>query len=187
MKKTSTEAPASTGGAAAKGQAIAFTSVPVPTGHAPKAPKGFEPPAGGIKGAIVTPAQERAAPDMAREVSTSKSYVEDFTKRAPDPQVLAAQLNVAKAWTDEMANAEAWLAYAKTQHGLAWKEALTTAKKLKPEFELADKHDPSIGDEQYPQTRAFLHAWKDAALRGAETRAINRKKKKKDAPPTPDK
>src|SRR5579883_1042183 len=47
MKKTSTEAPASTGGAAAKGQAIAFTSVPVPTGHAPKAPKGFEPPAGG--------------------------------------------------------------------------------------------------------------------------------------------
>ena len=51
------------------------------------------------------------------------------------------------------------------------------AKKLKPEFDLAVKHDQVIG-ENYPQTKAFLGVWKVAAQRAVETKA-NKKKAEK--------
>ena len=111
---------------------------------------------------------------VAREITSSNTYEADFTRRAPAPETFAAQLTTAKAWTDELAAAENWQAYVRVQRDLAWQAVLGTARKLKPEFDLASKHDPLIA-EKYAQTKAFLEVWKAAAARAVETKA-NKKK-----------
>ena len=127
-----------------------------------------------MSGAPVTKQQERDAPDVAREISSSATYEQDFTARAPAAGPMATQLKVARAWSDEEAAAEAWLAYVRVQRDLAWKGTLASTLALKPEFDLAVKHDPAIG-ERYPQTQAFLGVWKVAAKRAVATRAKKKK------------
>jgi hypothetical protein len=136
-----------------------------PTATAPRPPKGFAPPKSRPAGVKVNVQQERDADDVAREITTSKTYVADFTARAPAAAELAAQLSAAKAWSDELAAAEAWLDYVRVQRDLAWSAALGEAKKLKIEFDVAAAHDPTVR-ERYPQTSAFLNVWKVVAARG---------------------
>jgi hypothetical protein len=158
------------------------TVVPAkPAGTAPRPPRGYTPPDGRVNGAIATAQQERDALDVAREVTTSKSYEQDFTSRAPPSVTFAAELTTARAWSDELAAAEAWSAYVRVQRDLAWQATLATARKLKPEFELALKHDGVIG-ERYPQTRAFLAVWKAAAAKAVETKAAQKKAKAEKKP-----
>lgn len=154
-------------------------AVAAPATGAPRPPKGFKAPSG-RSGVHPTVQQERDALDVAREVSTSKKYAADFTKRAPPAADLAAELTVAKAWSDELDAAEAWLAYVRAQRDVAWGQALATAKKLKLELDVAVAHDPSVAT-RYPQTKAFLDVWKVAAVRGAATRASKKKASPKPA------
>jgi hypothetical protein len=148
--------------------------LPGPPGHAPAPPKGFKKSKGRAADVAATAQQERDALDVAREITSSKSYVEDFTNRAPDAATLAAELTVARQWSDELKAAAAWLAYVRVQREQAWEAALTTAKKLKPWLDPAVQHDPTIAD-RYPQTVAFLRVWKVAAARAAITKASKKK------------
>lgn len=156
-----------------KKDAPAATIAP-PTEHVPSPPTGFAPPKGKIKDAKATKQEERDANDVGSELTTSPSYVDDFTKRAPDAAAAAAALAAAKAWSDERRAAEAWLDYVRTQRNLAWSTAHALTKRLKDEFEVAAKHDPAIV-KRYPQTAAFLNVRKAAAEKGAATRKNNKK------------
>jgi hypothetical protein len=140
---------------------------------APHPPTGFSRPKGS-RGSPPTTQQVRDALDVAREIKVA-TYASDFGKRAPAQDAFASELGLAKAWSDEVGAADAWQLYVHTQRDLAWKAALASAKALKAEFTLADKHDPAIA-KRYPQTKAFLGVRSVAAKRAAVTRAGNKKK-----------
>lgn len=172
-KKAPAKKPAAVPKAAAP---AADKGVSLPT--VPPVPPGFQPPKERIV-AIATAQQERDALDVAREITTSRTYEQDFTHRAPPAPQLAAELAVAKAWSDQTASASAWYDYVRIQRDMAWKQALDTARKLKPEFDLAVKHDPAV-TQRYPQTSAFLGVWKAAASRASATKAAKKKAARKD-------
>lgn len=149
---------------------------PLPKQSAPAVPVGFEPPPKHQKrvGLPPTEQQVRDAPDVARELSTSTSYANDFGNRIPGAKTIADALTLAKGWSDQVGAAEAWLTYVKAQEHAAWREAFALTKKLKPEFELAAKHDPAVA-KTYPQTEDFLGVRVAAAKRGVKTRAEKKK------------
>jgi hypothetical protein len=151
---------------------------PLPKQGAPAVPVGFEPPPKHQKriGLPPTEQQVRDAPDVARELTTSPTYAKDFGARVPDAKTIGDALTLAKGWSDQVGAAEAWLTYVKAQEHAAWREAFALTKKLKPEFELAAKHDPAVSTT-YPQTEDFLGVRVAAARRAVKTRAENEKKK----------
>lgn len=145
------------------------------SGRTPSVPENASSP----EGIRLRPTEEQvsAAAGMAAEVSHDKAYREDFGKRAPDPAVVALALGRARALSDEVARAEAWLAYLKGENAAAWQQALEQTHKLQEHFEIADRADPDIA-HRYPGTRAFYAARVRSAERAATTRKRNRAAKK---------
>ena len=66
-----------------------------------------------------------------------------FGITAPHYDELVRRLALAVQWTAMLAQTAAWLEYAKSQEGTAWKDALQLVQKLKRPFELATAADPA--------------------------------------------
>jgi hypothetical protein len=147
-----------------------------PTASAPDTPEHFTPISLGAARRLLksTSTQVTEAPQMAREISASRTYATDFGSRAPAATALANKLKLASAWSTEAARAERWAHYAQSQALLAWDAALQDTRTLKEEFDLAVKHDAAL-PERYPSTTAFLKARREAAARGVRTRKAKKK------------
>jgi hypothetical protein len=124
-----------------------------------------------------TEEQVNLADGLAGEVGGQKTWRDDFGKRAPTSDELAASLLRAKSLRDEKARAEAWLAWLEREQAVAWQQALELTGRLQEHFDLADRADPNIA-LRYPKLKTFLGARADIAARGAETRKKNRAAKK---------
>jgi len=161
---------------AAAGSTLPLQADAVPSKGAPSPPVGFSVPPKNQRrpGALPNTQQVRDAADVAREITTSASYAADFGSRVPPAAAIASALTLAKGWSDELAAAELWQAYARIQYEAAWRSALGQMKLFAPEFKLAAQHDPAVAT-RYPQTKDFLGVRSALAQRGAQTRAQKKK------------
>lgn len=125
-----------------------------------------------------TDEQVKAASGMASEIADEKTYREDFGKRAPEPAAVSSALARAHALSDELARAEAWLAYLKGESASAWQRALELTGRFQEHFDIADRADPEIA-RRYPDTTTFYRARSKSAERAVATRRRNRAAKPK--------
>jgi len=124
-----------------------------------------------------TDEQSNIADGVAAEIKGQAAWREDFGKRAPSSDVVAAALLRAKALRDEKARAEAWQAWLEREQAVAWQQAMELTGQLQEHFDVADRADPNIA-LRYPKLKTFLGARADIAARGVETRKKNRAAKK---------
>jgi hypothetical protein len=162
------------------GSTLPTQADPVPAKGAPSPPIGFALAPKGQRrpGLMPTAQQVRDASDAASELTSSSKYTADFGNRVPSATIVAGALNLAKGWSDQLAAAETWLAYVKVQYESSWRGALQQTSALKPEFQLAVKHDASVST-RYPQMQDFLAVRAAAAARATVTKANKKKAAKK--------
>jgi hypothetical protein len=152
--------------------------VPLPTAFAPHVPDGFKAPDQPIPGPTPMNQQVRDAADAAAELKNS-AYTTHFSKEvAPDQDAFTTELLTAKAWSDEVDTAKAWLAYAKVQRDLSWLNVFATIRVFRPIFEAVLAAKPALV-KTYPQTKAFFEVWKVAAEKAVATKAEKKKAAKK--------
>jgi hypothetical protein len=161
-----------------------MSNIPVapPFANAPHTPDGFEAPEEIPRGPNPTLQQLRDAGDVAAELS-NPSYVAHFSKEvAPDQGSFTTELLTAKAWSEEVTRAEAWVVYAKVQRQAAWRNVFDTIRAFRPIFDAVINVKAAIA-AKYPQTKAFFGVWQVAAEKAAETRKENKKAAKKNNEP----
>ena len=146
-----------------------------PAATIPAVPGGFLPvPAADLQGYRPFASALAAAPDALAELQAFADYAATFGITAPPYEELLRRLALAVQWTAMLAQTAAWLEYAKSQEGTAWKDALQLVQKLKRPFELATAADPArLG--RYPALGRLLGASRAVSKRAVATRVRNRK------------
>jgi hypothetical protein len=168
----------------------AAKSVPPPVVSGPPAwvfptvPNGFKAPSVDAVRRRSKPTEDMRteATDFAAELRNGTTYLEDFTKRAPDPVALAGLLDVAVQWDDVYKAAAPIAEYALAMRGAAWDAALKPVNKLKGLYESAVADEPTLA-KTWRQTAAFFGAREEPALRAVETKEKAKKAAKKGTPP----
>ena len=137
----------------------------------PAVPAGFVPVnAADLLGFRVMASQVAAVPDAIAELQGFTNYTAVFGITAPDVGQLTQRVSVAYQWTLLLSQTVAWYKYAKSQQGMAWKDALELLDTLKPPFNLASTANPALLS-QYPATARLLGAKTVVAKRAAASRA----------------
>ena len=139
----------------------------VPSGFVPANPADF-------KGFRAMASQVAAVPDAITELQGFTGYTSVFGITAPDAAQLIQRLNVAYQWTMLLSQTAAWYKYAKSQQGMAWKDAVILVDALKAPFDLAAAANPALLS-QYPAIARLLGAKAVVAKRSAATKAKNKK------------
>jgi len=141
----------------------------------PAVPSGFVPAnAADFLGFRVLASQVAAVPDAITELQGFTGYTAVFGITAPDVGQLTQRLSVAQQWTVLLSQTAAWSKYAKSQQGMAWKDALQLVDTLTPAFELASTANPALLS-QYPALARLLGARTVVAKRAASSRAKSKK------------
>jgi hypothetical protein len=169
--------PAATSNAASAGSSgAADTSVAAPPQVTiPGVPANFVPanPAD-LRGFHALASEVAAVPDALAELQGFSNYGAVFGITAPDVGQLTQRLSVAYDWTMLLSQTTAWYKYAKSQQGLAWKDALLLLDALKAPFSLASTANPALLS-QYPAIARLLGAQAVVAKRAAASRAKTKK------------
>jgi len=139
---------------------------PVPAGFVPVNPLD-------LRGFRMMASQVAAVPDAITELQSFANYVGVFGITAPDPAQLTQRVNVAYQWTMLLSQTAAWYKYAKSQQGMAWKDAILLLDALKPPFDLAATANPAMLS-QYPSIARLLGSKSAVAKRAASTRKKNK-------------
>jgi hypothetical protein len=140
----------------------AVTLPSVPSGFVPANPadfRGYRPMASEIA----------AIPDAVDELQAFADYSAVFGITAPPASQLAGLLAVAAQWTSVLSDTTAWLAYVKSEEGMAWKDALLLVEKMKPAFQLASAANPALLTG-YPALARLLGASQLVAKRALATK-----------------
>jgi hypothetical protein len=141
----------------------------------PAVPVGFVPAnPDDLRGFRVLASQVAAVPDAITALQGFGNYTAVFGITAPDVGQLTQRLGVAYDWTMLLSQTAAFYKYARSQHGMAWKEALQMIDALKPPFDLASSANPALLN-QYPAIARLLGAKTLVAKRAAASRARNQK------------
>lgn len=164
-------APAAPGGSASTGAAAGAAISAPPQVTIPAVPGGFVPVnAADLKGFRPMASQVAAVPDAIAELGGFANYPAVFGITAPDVAQVTQRLSVAYQWTMLLSQTAAWYKYAKSQQGMAWKDALPLVDSLKAPFDLAETANPAMLS-QYPALARLLDAKSVVAKRAASTRA----------------
>jgi type VI secretion system secreted protein VgrG len=115
-----------------------------------------------------------AASTAVANLATFADYGEVFGPLAPPASTVADALNLAVQWRNTRESTDTWNAYVHAEDGLAWKNALTLADKLKPVFLIAVSNNPSLAT-QYAGLAELFDAPKVAAKQATVTRKKNAK------------
>jgi hypothetical protein len=147
----------------------------------PPVPSGFIPvnPAD-LRGFRVMASEAAAVPNAITELEGFAGYTSVFGITAPDVGQLTQRLDVANQWTLLLSQTAAWYKYARSQQGMAWKDALLLVDALTTPFDLAAAANPALLS-QYPAIARMLGAKEIVAKRAAVTRAKNKKDKATEA------
>jgi hypothetical protein len=143
----------------------------------PPIPDGFVcVPAADLRGYRPMRAEMASVSGAVTELQALAAYDGLLGIAAPAPDQLAARLDAAAAWNTILNEVVAWATYARSQQGVAWKEALQMMEKMKGPFQLAAEANPALLAE-FPSLARLLGAASLAGKRAAATRA----RKKSDA------
>ena len=144
---------------------------PPPTVTIPSPPAGFVPAnPKDYRGFRPKSSEIAAVPDSVVELQNFTNYNVVFGSTAPAVGDLAQGLDASLLWTSLLADSSDWMAYVKSQEGMAWMVTLTLVDKLKAPFALASANDPTLA-ARYPALARLLGAAKVIAKRGAATKA----------------
>jgi hypothetical protein len=127
-----------------------------------------------LRGYRALASQVAAVPDALAELQVFGNYAAVFGITAPDVGQLTQRLSVAYDRTMLLSQTTAWYKYAKSQQGMAWKDAQLLLDALKPPFGLAATANPALLS-QYPAIARLLGAKTVVAKRAASSRAKNAK------------
>jgi hypothetical protein len=125
-----------------------------------------------LRGFRALASQVAAVPDAVDELENFANYTGVFGITAPDVGQLTRRINVAYEWTMLLSQTAAWYKYAKSQQGMAWKDAVLLLDALKPPFDLATAANPALLS-QYPALARLLGAKAVVAKRAASSRKRN--------------
>jgi hypothetical protein len=138
----------------------------------PKQFQGFRPKAG----------QVAVAATVATELETAVGYAAEFGSAAPDQTAFASAVDRAQRWRAIRTATEGFLAYARTEDGEAWKNALTMVTQIEPLFNAALARDATVA-ERYPALSRMLSIPRAIAQVAVATRKKEAKAKTTNAAP----
>jgi len=154
---------------------------PPPDGVIPSPPVGFvEANPKEFQGCRPKAAQVGVSPLVVTELTSSPTYGDDLGPTAPPARMIASAVNLAYRWRLIRNATEAWLAYVRTQDGLAWRDALALVTQLEPFVLAAVTRDPSVA-AAYPGLMRMFDAPKVIARTASATKKKAAKTKAQNA------
>jgi len=165
-------------GSTASAAPIDVTAIPImappPSVTVPVAPSGFVPvPGADLKGYRPMQSELACVPDAVMELQSVPNWGLIFGITAPPAAQVAQRLSVASQWTGLLSDSQEWLAYVKSQEGMAWKDGLEVMETLKAPFQLATTANPAML-KQYPALQRLLGAQKVVAKKAVSTKKKNK-------------
>ncbi len=150
-----------------------------PAGSAPAPREGWEPgpkKKRGRHGPRPVAVQNANASAVARELTESRTYAEDFGSRAPAAAQVAYVVTNAAKWRELWTGLKRYFAYVSEQRALWEDSALAQMNALKVPFDYAASRDAKLA-EKYAATSKYLGAGTAIAQRALLSRKANARTK----------
>jgi hypothetical protein len=172
---TPTETAAAIATASAATPNVVFLDPPPVTANIPAPPAGYVRPTGEtFRSVLPRGGEETALPIAVKDLGKFTTYAQTLGATAPPYAQVLQTFDVANQWSSMRSRTAAWDTYCALQEGIAWTSVRAQMDRLRPSFQLAVTGDPTVATT-YPGLATLLFAKKAIALRGASTRALNKK------------
>jgi len=122
-----------------------------------------------FRGYHAKPAQVAMVPQLVSELTPPDAFDSALGSFSPPGGPYTQILSLAADWTAARIAVEVYLAFAKTQEGIAWRSALTQTEQIKAVFDVAVVRNATL-PEQFPALSRFLGVPSQITQRAHATR-----------------
>jgi hypothetical protein len=150
----------------------------------PTPPAGFVPsPSSIFSGVLPRLLELGALPGAVDDLKGFLDYALVLGAYVPPLAEVIAAFELAEAWSTMRKASAIWDAYALLQEGMAWATVRPLMDQLRPAFELATAHNPSLRT-RFANLNTLLTAKQAIAKKGIATKALNKKAEAEGKEPT---